>query len=173
MVSWNSPSRGRASRYGSYRDGISGTRGVMMGVGLGPKASGAGSRWPNRRNPTLRVCNKRRCGKYSIFRMPHGRVGFPPTMNTGAALRFSCLAYQSACIATQHCEVEKFALTRSVGTNARAHSAPPAVIAQRAKVGYCPFCTVATHVAFPPAFAIGGFNTHKVRGQLLWEDGGP
>ena len=87
----------------------------------------------------------------TLLRAP-GQVGFRPIMNTGAPLGVRRMAFHGAHVAMNHCEAEKFALARLMGTASRAHSAPRADLAQRAKVGYTPCCTPSTLVALPPTF---------------------
>ena len=59
------------------------------------------------------------------------------------------------------------------GTTSRGHSGTKAGLAQRAKVGYCPCFTRATHVAIPPSYKLGEFANDKARGPELWKSAGP
>ena len=61
------------------------------------------------------------------------------------------MAYRSAHVAMNLFEAEELAVVRSVGTTSRSHVALRADLPRGARVGYCPCCTSATHVAIPPA----------------------
>ena len=86
------------------------------------------------------------------------QVGFTPTMGIDASPGISRMAYQSAYGALNQCEVGRIAPVRLAGTSSRAHSSARTDLAQRAKVGHCPYCTRATHVARPQTYAPGFFH---------------
>ena len=54
-------------------------------------------------------------------------------------------------------------------TTSRAHSETKQNLAQRAKVGYCPCCVRATHVATPPAFSLAEYDALRVTDLALSE----
>ena len=108
-----------------------------------------------------------------VLRSP-GQAGYPPSVATDALLGFSVMAYQSAEALIGRCEVPGGILVRLVGTCARAHQGSQKDdIAQRAKVGYCPWCARPTHGAAPPRYVVGELFRHKAHGAQLWEDHGP
>ena len=46
-------------------------------------------------------------------------------------------------------------------------------LCRKAKVGYCPCCTQASHVAIPPSYTIGAMCPLKRMGVRLWTALGP
>ena len=82
------------------------------------------------------------------------------------------MGYQSPEVALQQCDVGRFILIRLVGPVSKGHDAKNPVT-QRAKVGYCPCCAMATHVAIPRVYSLGEFNLLKHRGLSLWMKHGP
>ena len=102
------------------------------------------------------------------------QVGYPASMNTDACLGYSVMGYQSWDVVYDHCEAWKWTLVRlegrlSKGRDAKAKDG----ICQKAKVGYCPCCTRATHVAIPQSYAIGAMDPLKQMGIRLWTAFGP
>ena len=83
-----------------------------MGSAQDPMGVGRTPIWPLRKKrppPAMR----RNTGREMLASLlALGQVGLPPTMNTGASLRFARMTYQSAHVATNQCEAEKFALAR-------------------------------------------------------------
>ena len=57
------------------------------------------------------------------------------------------MACWGAVVAMAECDAGKFTLVRF---EAHAHNAPKMELGLGAKVGYCPCCTRATHIACPP-----------------------
>lgn len=135
-----------------------------MRVRLGTHASGAGPDHAHLVKGTPPARRKAKIREMSTLLHAPGHVGLPPTMNADAASGSSRMAYQSASVAMNLCESEKFALVRLAGATSRAHSANRTEIAQRARAGCCPCCSRATHVALPPAYALDEFRNLKVRG---------
>ena len=102
----------------------------------------------------------------------YGRNPGSPTLGTNASIGPACLCEQSADVAPDLREAEKFAPVRLVGTSSRAHPANKTDITRRAKVGYCPCCARPTHVATPPTRA-GEISPIEVpRAPSLGEFGG-
>ena len=79
------------------------------------------------------------------------------------------MANQSAIVAMGICEAEEFAHVRFWGTISEAHSGPKTDVAQRAKVGYFPRCTRATHVVIPQVSSLGEFRWLKSHRLALWK----
>ena len=72
------------------------------------------------------------------------------------------------------CEGQGSILVRLVGTCTRAHQGGKKDdIAQRAKVGYCPWCARPTHGAAPARYVVGELFRHKAHGAQLRKDHGP
>ena len=65
------------------------------------------------------------------------------------------------------CDADKFALVRLEGTTFRGRPATKQNVAQGAKVGDSPRCAPATHVAIPPADALGGNRVSEARGLAV------
>ena len=83
------------------------------------------------------------------------------------------MGHQSAQLLFDRREGSGRTLARLVGTRARAHkTSKEAVVAQRAKVGFCPFCAGPTHVAVPSGYSVGELSAYKARViSLLGEPG--
>ena len=141
-----------------------GKRDWRMGVRLGSHASEAGTNYAQPVKSTPPAMRKTTVRETSTCLHAPGQVGFPPTMNADASAGFPRMAYQSATVAMDLCESEKFALVRLVGNTYRAHSANKTDIVQGAKVGYRPCCTHPSHVVLPPTYALGEFHHLKARG---------
>ena len=108
-----------------------------------------------------------------VLRSP-GQVGYPPSVATDAHLGFPVTAYQSAEVLFDRCEGQGRIPVRLVGNCARAHQGSKKDdIAQRAKAGYCLYCTRPTHVALPSRYTVGEYSCHKAHGVQLWKDHGP
>ena len=83
-----------------------------------------------------------------------GQVGRLPTKNTGAHPGFSVMAYRSAPIAGAHCEAAGgIPIRPGANVSKGRDAAVNRLLAQRASVGYCPCCVVATHVVAPVNYA--------------------
>ena len=63
---------------------------------------------------------------------------------------FAAVAYQSAFLTFTSRDAQRSLLVRVAGQATKGHKASKTDLAQRAKGGYCPFCTVPTHIAVPP-----------------------
>ena len=59
------------------------------------------------------------------------------------------------------------------GTVAEGRGAPPKTPAREAKVGHCPCCAIATHVAVPPPVESGAYSELKELGVGHWAPDGP
>ena len=70
-----------------------------------------------------------------VFPQTQGRMGYPPTPSTDAAIGYSCMGYQSAVIATTKCDADEYCMERYVETDAKAHATPETEVTQRAEVG--------------------------------------
>ena len=133
-----------------------------MGARLGSSASGASANVA--KSGTKSPPPLGETALWKLLKLLHAPA---PSMNADASLGFARTAYQSATAAMNLREAGKFALVRFAGTTSRAHTASRQDIAQRAKVGNCPCCAQATHVAFPPRYALGGFYHSESRGLAL------
>ena len=93
------------------------------------------------------------------------QIGVPATQNADANLGFAFYAYQSPSIAPPPGETHKHILLRVEGTASRGEFGQPT---QRAKVGYCPCCSIITHIAVPPSYDAGLFVEEKCMSTSLW-----
>ena len=98
------------------------------------------------------------------------QIGAPATLNTDSNLGFACYAYQSASVALPPGEAHKHILLRVEGTATRGGSGQAP---QRAKVGYCPCCSIITHIAVPPSYEAGLYDAAKCTSTQLWQVSGP
>ena len=102
------------------------------------------------------------------------QVGYPASMNADACSGCSVMGHQSWGAVYGHCGAWKSTLARSEGRLSRGFEAKAKDgLCQRAKVGYCPCCTQATHVAIPPAYTLGALDPLKQMGVRLWTAFGP
>ena len=81
-----------------------------------------------------------------------------------ASIGPSRMGYHGAEVALKPRVAAKFTLVRLLGTTSRAHSANKPDAEPRAKDGYCPCCTRATHVAIPPTHSLGERYLLQARG---------
>ena len=125
------------------------------GVRQGPDAGGSRCQEAYSVFATPPGVRKTSARELIAFLHADGQMGFPPTFSTDASLGYLVTAYQSSEILFGHFGGDKFLLVRLEGTTSRGHSGSKAGLAQQAKVGYCPCCTVAAHVAVPPAYEAG------------------
>ena len=95
------------------------------------------------------------------------QVGYPASMDTDACLSFSVAAYQSQDIAHGHCEAYLSTLFRIEGRLSNCRDGKVGNLCQRAKVGYFPCSTQATHVAIPPTYYLGPIDGLKQTGIRL------
>jgi len=147
--------------------------GYHMGIRLGKTASGKWSELipgPGNTPPAVRKVNFREA--LMLLESPL-QLGLPATIETDACLGWAVYAYQSAEVLLERCERAKEILVRIVGSCSKGHMAVKREVTQRAKVGYCPCCTVATHILIPPSYAVGRFDQNKYRGLRLWQSKGP
>ena len=94
-------------------------------------------------------------------------------MNTDSKLGWSVYTYMSPEILLNHCEGTQSILIRIEGFCSKGHEALKNDLAQRAKVGICPCCAVATHVLVPPTYAAGRPDRKKSNSISLWQRFGP
>ena len=73
----------------------------------------------------------------------------------------------------RHCEAGKAILVRSESRTSRGRGAGETDVPQQAKVGYCPCCTVPTHVTGLPAREAGVLGPLEARGVALSAQFGP
>ena len=71
------------------------------------------------------------------------------------------------------CEGTQSILIRFEGFCSKGHEALKNDLAQRAKVGLCPCCAVATHVLVPPIYNAGRPDREKLNSTSLWQRFGP
>ena len=96
------------------------------------------------------------------------QIGYPASMKTGACSGYSATGYQSRDVVYDHCLTWKSILVRLEGRLSKGHDAKAkGNLCQKAKVGYCPCSTQATHVAIPPAYATGELGPFKLMGIRL------
>ena len=88
-------------------------------------------------------------------------------MHTDACLGFCWIGYQSSEVAGHHCDAFRNILIRMKVAIAKGHDASKQNSAQKAKVGHCPCCTKATHIALPPTYPLGERSAKKGRGMSL------
>ena len=117
--------------------------------------------------PGMRKANFREA--LSLLQAPR-QVGIPATLNTDANLGFAFYAYQSASVALPSGETHRRILLRVEGKASRGGSGQGL---QRAKVGYCPCCSIVTHIAVPPSYDAGPFDEAKCTSTSLWQQWGP
>ena len=145
------------------------------GIRLGPKASGA---WSNlvsdkkqpRLPPRLRKVNWREL--MQILRAPN-QLGLPTSVNTDGKLGWSLSAYMSPEILFNHCEGTQSILIRVERVCPKGHEALKTALAQRAKVGICPCCALATHVLVPSTYSAGRYDRKKANSTSLRQRFGP
>ena len=126
-----------------------------MGARLGPNASGSITHYANSVTKIYPATRNASVGEVLNFLRAQDQIGFLPTLRNGAPLGFSRMASQDAYFEIALREAGSFAPIRDVGTTFRAHTALHQDTAQRAKAGYYPCCTQATHVAMGPLSALG------------------
>ena len=84
------------------------------------------------------------------------------------------MGYQSWDVVFDHCEAWKWILVRLEGRLPKGRdSNVKGGICQKAKAGYCPCCTRATHVAIPQPYTLGAVDPLKQMGIRLWSAFGP
>ena len=95
-------------------------------------------------------------------------------MNTDDCPGYSVMEYQSWDVVYDHCEAWKSTLVRLEGRLSKGHEGKAKDgLCQKAKVGYCPCCTQATHVAIPPAYTLAALDPLKQLAIRLWTAFGP
>ena len=100
--------------------------------------------------------------------------GYPASMITGASSGYSAMGYQSWDVVFDHCEASTSTLVRLEGRLSKGHGGEARDgLCQKAKVGYCPCCTRAAHVAIPPAYRLRALGPLKRMGIRLWPAFGP
>ena len=148
---------------------------MVRGIRLGDKASGA---WSNRVSdlkqpklpPVLRKINWRELFQFS---QAPNQLGLPTFLNTDAKLGWSVYTYMSPEILLDKCDGAKSILLRIEGYCSKGHEGGREFLTQRAKVGLCPCCAVATHVLIPPVYSVGRLDRKKHNSTALWQRHGP
>ena len=97
-----------------------------------------------------------------------GAGAFPPGITAGAQLGYSVMTYQSVEILSESCVGDGSIFVRLEG-----HSGAKNELARRAKVGFCPCCSQATHSAVPSRYEVGGFPSDRAHGLQLLREHGP
>ena len=166
FVVWKIPDRAVCECRHEYR----------LGVRLGPTASGKFSQHPlitlENTPPGIRLSS---AWETIPFLSSYQQVGTPPAAYTDAQLGNAVYSYQSGEVAFQ-CGAAKCILWRIIGKHSRAHQGEggnPTKVAQKGKVGYCPCCTMVSHIAVPATFVMGDYHYHKAVVMYLWQCYGP
>ena len=81
-----------------------------------------------------------------------------PSVHEDGSLEYAILAYQSSWATFHHCGAGKAIRVRLEGEASPGHGAGSPDVPQRAKAGYCPCCTVPTHIATPRSYEAGVFD---------------
>ena len=132
----------------------------QWGVRLGPNADGAPPH-----PPVDASCGQKYLPPELLtFLQNPDQVGYPETLNTDARLGFSVMAYQAWGILYGSCGAASVNPVRPSIPVAKGHVAPERTPTQRGKVGLCPCCAVATHVAVPGSYRLEPSDLHKHTG---------
>ena len=138
-----------------------------------PHANGAMSQKfiaPTKMPPGARMASRREIIQF--LRHPR-QARYLALMNTGASPGFCVMAYQAREVAYGSCEARKCNRVRPEGSLSEARDAARGSLTQRDKVGYCPCCVRATHVAIPGAYPLGPYRGVEYTGIRLWAESGP
>ena len=92
-----------------------------------------------------------------------GLVGYPSSMNTDASPVYRCMAYRNSELAFASCDVSGSVLGRSVGQTSKWRSGNRKHLSKKAKLGFRPCYAAVTHVALPPAIALGDGEAIKAQ----------
>ena len=141
-----------------------------VGIRVGDTPSGECTNWITKASqtpPGLRKINFREA--MGILHVPN-QIGLPGTQSTDAHLGFCFYTYQSASVALSSWEMRQEILMRAEGTVTRGGEGSGL---QKAKVGFCPCCAEATHIAAPPTYMRGEYVDGKYQGMLLLQNFGP
>ena len=138
---------------------------------LGPQGSGELMQWLDTPSaaPGVRKSSMREV--LMLLENPL-QIGFPATVNTDACLGFAAYAFQSAEVLFGPVQTTHDILIRLEGRRCKGHSDRQHTT-QRAKVGYCPCCTLPTHVAIPLSYVLGEDDRHKRIAMDIWAEWGP
>ena len=150
-----------------------GNRDWGMRVRLGPDADCSRSRKASSASAMPAGVRKTTARQLLAFSHPGGQVGLPPAIPTDASTGFPVIAHRSAGVLFGRPESDRFILVRAEETASCGLDGAKAKLAQRAKVGYCPRRTLATHAAVPPMYELGKFANDKARGSVLRKRAGP
>ena len=102
------------------------------------------------------------------------QVGLPCSVNTDASLGWPLYGYQSFEISMENCLGARHILLRILGQRCKGSEAGRKEgVAQRAKRGFCPCCSRATHVLIPATYEQGQFGRRKANAVRLWQLYGP
>ena len=166
FVVWKIPDRAVCEYRHEYR----------MGVRLGPTASGKFSQHPlitlENTPPGIRLSS---AWETIPFLSSYQQVGTPPAAYTDAQLGNAVYTYQAGEVAFQ-CGATGSILWRIIGKHSRAHQAEggnPTKVSQKGKVGFCPCCSMVSHIAAPATYLLGDYCHHKAVVMGLWQYYGP
>ena len=131
--------------------------------------------------PRPPLCGARlgpQCGRYPSWvpglchpGMPN-RAGRPPAMHTEPSSGVPAMVCQRAAIAFESCDAAAGALLLLDGNVSKGRrAAKTRNLTQKAKIGYCPCCAMATRVAVPLNYPRGDFCKLKEQGVELWATG--
>ena len=98
--------------------------------------------------------------------------GYPGTVNSDACLGVGVYPYQSAEVLFGPVGTRDDVLVRIEGLRRKGHYDKHNVC-QKAKVGYCPCCTIPTHVGIPMSYRLGENDDRKQQAIDLWAQFGP
>ena len=136
----------------------------QWGVRIGPNASRENSNrmaYSQNMPPDLRKSSPREI--LEILRA-RGQIGSPASMHTHACLGYSAMRNRTWGAPHRVLDARKFNLIRLVGPEAKGRDAE-GNLAQKAKVGFCPCCEQATHIAVPSSFLLGGYSLPERTGH--------
>ena len=131
---------------------------------------GARTQTARRRDGRHRWTRDRRASAREVIESPGagGKGGFPPSITADAQLGYSVMACQSGGILPESCVGDGSIFVRLEG-----HSGAKNELGRRARVGFCPCCTQATHSAVPSRYTVGGFPSDRAHGLQLLRERGP
>ena len=98
------------------------------------------------------------------------QVGLPCSVNTDASLGRPLHCYQSYEILLGNYLGAQSILLQVAGARSRgSEAAKQGGVAKRAKCGFCPCCSRATHALIPATYESGQFGRRKANAVLLWQ----
>ena len=139
---------------------------------LGPDASGALGQYiasPQKMAPGTRKATVREV--LQVLENPN-QLGNSSTAHSDGCLGFSVYAYRSSEVLFGDVKVRDDVLVRLEGLRCKGHNDKSSVC-QKTKAGYCPCCTIPTHVAIPNSFVLGAGGVRKQQTIGPWAAFGP